>query len=145
MIMKHFTSESQLNLFLQPSKSVKSLTTALELVYDQIDLNGGFENGKVPKDAIVTTTNTSWETNIFLPNSNDDKVPVRKVRIRENVSNAVQLSDFMNKYVNPKNNHHVIIYQTLDGQLKEKIVSFWEAVKRLRKQDPLYQLPSHER
>ena len=116
-----------------------------ELVYDQIDLNGGFENGKVPKNALVTTTNTGWETNIFLPNSNGDKVPVRKVRIRENVSNAVQLSDCINKYVNPRNNHHVMIYQTLDGQFKEKIVSFWEAVKRLRKQDPLYQLPSDGR
>ena len=38
-----------------------------------------------------------------------------------------------------------MIYQTLDGQFKEKIVSFWEAVKRLRKQDPLYQLPSDGR
>mgnify|MGYP001363269079 CR=1 FL=1 len=137
-------------------KPIKSLLTAKqvskivdhsvrELVYDQIDLNGGFENGKVPKNTLVTTTDTGWETNIFLPNSNGDKVPVRKVRIRENVGNAVQLSNSINKYVNPRKNHHVVIYQTLDGQLNEKIISFWEAVKRLRKQDPLYQLPSDER
>jgi CRISPR-associated endonuclease Csn1 len=67
---------------------------------------------------------------------------VRKVRIRENVSNAVQLSDGMNKYVNPRNNHHVMIYKTLDGKFKEQIVTFWEAVKRLRNQDSVYQLPS---
>lgn len=137
-------------------KSIKSLVTAKqvskivdnsirELVYDQIDLNGGFKNGKVPKNTLVTTTDTGWETNIFLPNSNGDKVPVRKVRIRENVGNAIQLSNKMNKYVNPRKNHHVVIYKTFDGQFKEKIVSFWEAVKRLRNQDPLYKLPSDGR
>jgi CRISPR-associated endonuclease Csn1 len=119
-------------------KPIKSLTTAKqvskivdhnirELIYDHIDLNGGFENGKIPRNALTTSTDTGWETNIFLPNRNGDKVPVRKVRIRENVSNAVQLSDGVNKYVNPRNNHHVMIYETLDGKFKEHIVSFWEA------------------
>jgi CRISPR-associated endonuclease Csn1 len=137
-------------------KPIKSLTTAKqvskivdhsvkELIYDHIDLYGGFENGKIPRNALTTLTDTGWETNIFLPNRNGDKVPVRKVRIRENVSNAVQLSEGMNKYVNPRNNHHVLIYKTLDGQFKEHIVSFWEAVKRLRNQDPVYQLPSDGR
>lgn len=134
-------------------KPIKSLTTAKqvskivdhsvkELIYDHIDLNGGFENGKIPRNALTTLTETGWETNIFLPNRNGDKVPVRKVRIRENVSNPVQLSDGMNKYVNPRNNHHVMIYKTLDGKFKEQIVTFWEAVKRLRNQDSVYQLPS---
>ncbi len=137
-------------------KPIKSLTTAKqvskivdhnvrELIYDHIDLNGGFENGKIPRNALTTSTDTGWETNIFLPNRNGDKVPVRKVRMRENVSNAVQLSDGMNKYVNPRNNHHVMIYKTLDGQYKEHIVSFWEAVKRLRNNDPVYQLPDDGR
>jgi CRISPR-associated endonuclease Csn1 len=116
-----------------------------ELIYDHIDLYGGFENGKIPRNALTTLTDTGWETNIFLPNRNGDKVPVRKVRIRENVSNAVQLNEGINKYVNPRNNHHVLIYKTLDGQFKEHIVSFWEAVKRLRNQDPVYQLPSDGR
>ena len=134
-------------------KPIKSLTTAKqvskivdhnirELIYDHIDLNGGFENGKIPKNALITATDTGWETNIFLPNRNGDKVPVRKVRIREHVGNAVQLSPGMNKYVNPRNNHHVMIYKTADGHFKEHIVSFWEAVKRLRNHAPLYQLPN---
>jgi CRISPR-associated endonuclease Csn1 len=137
-------------------KPIKSLTTAKqvskivdhsvrELIYDHIDLNGGFENGKIPRNTLTTSTDTGWETNIFLPNRNGDKVPVRKVRIRENVGNAVQLSDGVNKYVNPRKNHHVMIYETLDGKFKEHIVSFWEAVKRLRNHDPIYQLPSDGR
>ena len=137
-------------------KSLKSLTTAKqvnkivdpairELVYDQIDLHGGFENGKIPKNALTKTSDTGWETNVFLPNSNGDKVPVRKVRMRENVSNAVQLTKGVNKYVNPRKNHHVMIYITLDGEFKEEIISFWEAVKRIRNKESLYQLPSDGR
>lgn len=116
-----------------------------ELVYDQIDLCGGFKNGKVPPKVLYSTTPTGWETKVFLPNKRGDKVPVRKVRVREKVGNAVQLSEGQNKYVNPRNNHHVLVYQTLDGKLQEDLVTFWEAVRRIRKQEPMYQLPSDGR
>ncbi len=112
-----------------------------ELVYDQIDLCGGFVNGKVPKNALYSHTDTGWETNIFLPNKLGDKVPVRSVRMRENVGNAVQLSEGKNKYVNPRNNHHVLIYQSIDNTYQEHVVTFWEAVRRIRDSEPLYQLP----
>lgn len=137
-------------------KPINSLTTAKqvskivdysirELIYDQIDLCGGFSNGKIPKNALITLTKTGWETNIFLPNKRGDKVPVRSVRMRENVSNAVQLSEGTNKYVNPRNNHHVLIYQTIDNKFQEQVVPFWESVKRIRNKQPLYQLPSDGR
>lgn len=137
-------------------KPINSLTTAKqvskvvdqsirELIYDQIDLCGGFINGKIPKNALSKQTEYGWETTIFLPNKRGDKVPVRKVRIRENVSNAVQLTPEQNKYVNPRNNHHVMIYQSLDNVYQENIVSFWEAVRRVRNKEPLYQLPDDGR
>lgn len=137
-------------------KPVNTLTTAKqvskivdhgirELVYDQIDLCGGFINGKIPKNALITPTDSGWETKVFLPNKKGDKVPVRKVRMRENVSNAVQLTAGQNKYVNPRNNHHVLVYQTLENTVKENIVSFWEAVRRIRNKEPLYKLPPDAR
>lgn len=116
-----------------------------ELVYDQIDLCGGFINGKVPKNALSTPTDKGWETNVFLPNKRGDKVPVRSVRMRENVSNAVQLQEGVNKYVNPRNNHHVVVYKTIDNAYNEHIVSFWEVVRRIRNKEPMYQLPSDGR
>lgn len=116
-----------------------------ELVYDQIDLCGGFKNGKVPKKALFTSTPTGWETKVFLPNKRGDKVPVRKVRLQEKVGNAVQLSEGQNKYVNPRNNHHVLVYQSLDGVYQEDVVSFWEAVRRIRTKEPMYQLPKDGR
>lgn len=116
-----------------------------EIVYDQVDLCGGFVKGRIPKNALTTPTKTGWETTVFLPNRRGDKVPVRSVRIRENVSNAVQLQEGVNKYVNPRKNHHVVVYQTLENTLDEDIVSFWEAVRRVRNNEPLYQLPSEGR
>jgi CRISPR-associated endonuclease Csn1 len=116
-----------------------------ELVYDQIDLCGGFQNGKVPKKALFASTPTGWETKVFLPNKRGDKVPVRKVRLQEKVGNAVQLSEGQNKYVNPRKNHHVLVYQTLDGVYQEDVVSFWEAVRRIRTKEPMYQLPKDGR
>jgi len=137
-------------------KKINSLATAKqvskivddgvrELVYDQIDLCGGFINGKIPKNALTTPTDTGWETNVFLPNKRGDKVPVRSVRIRENVSNAVQLHEGVNKYVNPRNNHHVVVYKTIDNAYNEHIVSFWEVVRRIRNKEPMYQLPADGR
>jgi len=69
----------------------------------------------------------------------------RSVRMRENVSNAVQLQEGVNKYVNPRNNHHVVVYKTIDNAYNEHIVSFWEVVRRIRNNEPMYQLPSDGR
>lgn len=78
-----------------------------------------------------------------LPNKNGDRVPIKKVRIRENLGNTEMLkpSENMNQYVNPRNNHHVMIYKNNDGQLKESIVTLWEAAERKNQGNSVYQLP----
>ena len=136
-------SINRLNTAKQVSKIVDS--SIRELVYDQIDLCGGFVNGKIPKNALAIPNKKGWETKIFLPNKRGDKVPVRRVRIRESLSNAVQLNEGKNIHVNPRNNHHVLIYQTTDNKFQEHMVTFWEAVRRIRNQEPLYQLPADGR
>ena len=72
-----------------------------------------------------------------------DRVPIKKVRIRENIGNAEMLKPSKNikQYVNPRNNHHVLIYKDEEGQLKEQIVTLWEAVERKNQGDPIYKLP----
>lgn len=135
--LSHFTTAKQISKIADP--------VIKELIYDQVDLCGGFVNGKIPKDALTMPTKTGWETKVFLPNKRGDSVPVRKVRVRENVSNAVQLTEGDNKYVNPRNNHHVLVYLTHQSQYEEEIVTFWEAVRRIRQKEPLYQLPEDGR
>lgn len=132
-----------LNTAKQVSKIVDD--SIRELVYDQIDLCGGFVNGRIPKHTLFMPNEMGWETKIFLPNKRGDKVPVRSVRMREKVSNAVQLSKGNNIYVNPRNNHHVLIYRTIDNEIQEHVVTFWEAVQRIRKGEPIYQLPADGR
>lgn len=79
-----------------------------------------------------------------LPNKNGAPVPIKKVRIKEEIGNAEILYKDINKYVNPRNNHHVLIYRNFEGEYKEDVVTFWEAVERRKQQNPLYQLPSED-
>jgi CRISPR-associated endonuclease Csn1 len=78
---------------------------------------------------------------LFLPNRKGEPVPVKKVRFKEVISNAVQLKDDMNQWVNPYNNHHVVIYEDYNGDLKEQVVSFWDVIERQNQGDAIYKLP----
>ncbi|MDP2088338.1 MAG: type II CRISPR RNA-guided endonuclease Cas9 [Flavobacteriaceae bacterium] len=75
-----------------------------------------------------------------LKNKNGEPVPIKKVRIREEMNNAQQVKE-INQFVNPRNNHHVLIYKNENEQLKESVVSFWEAVEREKQNQEMYQLP----
>lgn len=75
---------------------------------------------------------------IFLPNKKGDPVPVLKVRIREELGNAVFIG---RGWVNPKNNHHAVIYRDFNNKLKDTIVTFWEAVERKKLRHPMFQIP----
>ncbi|MCD6556629.1 MAG: hypothetical protein J7K64_05485 [Bacteroidales bacterium] len=84
-----------------------------------------------------------------LPNKNGERVPIKKVRVKENLGNMMQLKDKkvfaekkgedveLNQYVNPRNNHHVAIYKNSEGELFEKVVTFWEAVERKKERLPV--------
>ena len=91
----------------------------------------------VPSDAFFK----DGKYTIKLPNKNGEDVPVTKVRMREEIGNARKLKNDLNQYVNPRNNHHVMIYKDKKDELKENIVSFWDVVQRLKRKEPIYQLP----
>lgn len=114
---------------------------AIQKADPNIDLNKSF---KVPNHAFFEYDEETKQKKplVFLPNKNGDPIPVKKVRIRENIGNAVQLKDGINQYVNPRNNHHVVIYRNKEGDLDEQVVTFWEAVERKRQNQPVFQLPS---
>lgn len=94
----------------------------------------------IPADAFFK----EGEPRLFLPpnpKKGGNPVPVKKVRVREEIGNARQLKAGVNQYVNPRNNHHVLIYQDKNGELKESIVSFWDVVNREKDGQLKYQLP----
>lgn len=84
-----------------------------------------------------------------LPNKNGERVPIKKVRIKETIGNATLLkgrktfsekqNEFVefNQYVNPRNNHHVAIYENEKGDLVEEIVTLWETVERRKNNLPV--------
>lgn len=92
---------------------------------------------KIPKDAFIT----DGEWRLFLPNKRGEPVPIKKVRIKENLGKAAQLKSDLNQWVNPRNNHHVLIYKDYDGNLKEDVVQFWTVVERILQGGSIYQLP----
>jgi CRISPR-associated endonuclease Csn1 len=134
-------------------KPIDSLTTEkqLEKVVDEavrllirkrIQVLGGFSNGKIPTNTFFTVDeNGVKHPQIFLPNKNGNPVPVLKVRMKENFSGAEKLKDTVNQWVNPRNNHHVLIYKDENDNLQEEVVTFWTVVERKRKGFSVYQLP----
>jgi len=103
---------------------------------DEYNIDSG-KSYNVPADAFFR----DGKPRIFLPNKRGEPVPVRKVRIMEEIGNAVQLKQNLNKYVNPRNNHHVMIYEDNNGNLREEVVTLWEAVNRKVNAMPVYKLP----
>ncbi len=116
--------------------------TIKQLIFKRIHVLGGFLKGKIPKETFFTVDDNGIKLpQIFLPNKNGNPVPVLKIRMRENIGGAEQLKDNINQWVNPRNNHHVLIYKDEQENLKEEVVAFWTVVERKRKGLPVYQLP----
>jgi len=117
--------------------------TIKQLIFKRIQNLDGFVKGKIPANTFFVVDEESIkQPQIFLPNENGNPVPVLKVRMKENFSGAEKLKDNINQWVNPRNNHHVLIYKDEDNNLKEDVVTFWTVVERKRKGFPVYQLPA---
>ncbi|MDP3313501.1 type II CRISPR RNA-guided endonuclease Cas9 [Lutibacter sp.] len=116
--------------------------TIKNLILKQVNVMGGYVKGNVPDNAFfIVDENGIKQPQIFLPNKNGNPVPVLKVRMKENIGGAEQLKDNTNQWVNPRNNHHVLIYKDINDDLNEEIVTFWTAVERKRQKQEVYQLP----
>lgn len=134
-------------------KPIESLETAKQidkvvddairlLILKRINELGGFVKDKVPANTFfIVNENGLKQPQIFLPNKNGAPVPILKVRMKENIGGAEKLKDKINQWVNPRNNHHVLIYKDEKGNLKEDVVTFWTVVERKRTGQAAYQLP----
>jgi len=134
-------------------KAIDSLTTEKQLdkvvdesikqlIRKRIQELGGFVKGNIPVNTFfLVDENGVKQPQIFLPNKNGAPVPVLKVRMKENIGGAEKLKNKVNQWVNPRNNHHVLIYKDQKGNLKEEVVTFWTVVERKRTGQSAYQLP----
>lgn len=78
---------------------------------------------------------------IQLSNKSGDPVPVKKVRVRETISRAERLKDGINQFVDPYDNHHLIVYRNNEGELDIEVVTFWETVELQNQNQPVFRLP----
>jgi len=113
-----------------------------KLILERVNKLGGFQNkDKIPDGTFFTTDETGNRVpQIFLPNKNGDPVPIKKIRICETINGAERLKE-LNQYVNPRNNHHILIYEKSDGTLEKEVISKWVAIERRKQNSPVFQLP----
>lgn len=129
---------------LETSKQIEKVVdeTTRKLILKRVNELGGFIKDKVPANTFfIVDENGIKQPQIFLPNKNGQPVPILKLRMKENIGGAEKLKENVNQWVNPRNNHHVLIYKDEKGDLKEDVVTFWTVVERKRKGFPVYQLP----
>lgn len=129
---------------LQTAKHIDKVVdeTIRFLILKKVQELGGFVKDKVPANTFfIIDENGIKHPQIFLPNKNGESVPILKVRMKENFSGAEKLKDNLNQWVNPRNNHHVLIYKDEKDNLKEEVVTFWTVVERKRTGEPIYKLP----
>lgn len=118
--------------------------TIKQLIFKRIHVLGGFIKGKIPPETFfVVDENGIKQPQIFLPNKNGNPVPVKKVRIKEPMNKAKQLKLNKNQFVNPRNNHHVLVYEKKNGNLEKEVVSFWEVVERKKQKMNVFSLPNN--
>ena len=109
---------------------------------DAVEAAGGFSGDSIPNKAFFSKNDEGYSIpKVFMTNTKGDNVPIKKVRIREMLSGVVQVKNGENQYVNLRNNHHVLIYLNQSHEYCEHVVTFWEAVRRFRFGEPVFQLP----
>lgn len=85
---------------------------------------------KIPKSV--------FENQIFMP---DGKTPIKKVRICESSSTMFALyNDNKRKvFVEPENNHHIAIFEDVNGKRDSVVTTLFEAVQRKRRKESIIQ------
>ncbi|RAR74106.1 type II CRISPR RNA-guided endonuclease Cas9 [Flavobacterium aciduliphilum] len=116
--------------------------TIRNLIFKRVNEMGGFDKDKIPANTFfIVDENGVKQPQIFLPNKNGKQVPILRVRIQETINKAKQLKNNSNQFVNPRNNDHVLIYETIEGKLEKDVVSFWEVVERKKQGIDKIKLP----
>lgn len=147
--MRNFNGEEAFHV----RKPIENLTTKKHidkvvdeairlLILKRVDELGGFVKDNIPANTFfIVDENGLKQPQLFLPNKNGAPVPIKKVRMKENIGGAERLKEDINQYVNPRNNHHVLIYKDENDNLNEEVVTFWTVVERKRLNQPVFQLP----
>lgn len=84
----------------------------------------------------VNDDNTK-ESILLLPNKNGAKIPIKKIRVAENIGNAETIDKDQTKWVDPRNNHHIALYKDDNDNYYEEVVTFWVASQRALQGEPI--------
>ena len=100
------------------------------------EINPDKKGGSIPKEI--------WTKPLYLPTKQNGRIPIKKVRITEELGNAEVLCDRENKpytAVDPGSNHHVEIIEVIDSKGNKKregvMVTMFQAVRRKMSGEPV--------
>ena len=115
----------------------KIIEDAIKKANPKIDLSKKYD---VPDNTFFKTDDKGIKHPlVFLPNQNGEPIPIKKVRLKEVSSNAVKLktNKEVNQWVEPGENHHIVIYEKENGKRDGIIVPFWVAVETKKEKLPV--------
>lgn len=128
-------------------KSVKDLTSiskiadagTREILKELIESQGNVidKKGKIKSEWLAKGD----DYKAVMPSSESRGNPIKKVRIRENLGNAVQWHEGINQFVNPHNNYAIVVYKNTKGEFREYEVQFWDAIRAVLSGKSPYNLP----
>jgi CRISPR-associated endonuclease Csn1 len=129
--------------------NLKSITKKTDIEKKQKDIN------KLKTSITKIVEEILQEETFFMPNegkrqkrmnkfnSEDlrNPVPIKKVRIKKVLSKNERVNSRIEQYVNPGNNHHVLLFENENKDLKDDIVTFWEVIGRAKENNDIVKLP----
>ncbi|MFT6963891.1 MAG: CRISPR-associated endonuclease Csn1 [Flammeovirgaceae bacterium] len=127
--------------FDKKSQVEKIVDSTTKEIVEKVLVDAGLDLEKyksIPKEVLYGfDKNSNYVTKVFMPNANGNRIPIKKIRIKEVSGTAQSLKSNVNQWVKPGNNHLMAVYQDEEGNYYPKIITFWEAVKSKTQDEPI--------
>jgi CRISPR-associated endonuclease Csn1 len=93
-------------------------------------------NGKEGKIKFIVPSGAFAEK-LWMPNRKDLQIEIKNIRVHDRANNRVEIREGSGAYVSPANNHHIVIFETLEGKRDAESVTLLEAANRKNRKEPV--------
>jgi CRISPR-associated endonuclease Csn1 len=122
-------------------KDLRSLSPAMihkiaDPVIRQLVLNRLAQFGVNTSEKFTIPPN-AFTAPLYMPTKSGVQIQIKKVRIHDVGSNKIEIRPGV--FVDPGNNHHIVIFQKSNGKRDGDVVSLYEATRRRKNGEPVVQ------
>lgn len=123
-IRKDLRSLSAAMILKIADKTIRQLVIERLEQFGVVDVSGKFT---IPAGAFAEP--------FYMPTKSGVKIEIKKVRIHDVGSNKIEIRPDV--FVDPGNNHHIVIFQKPNGKRDGNVVSLYEATQRRKRGEPV--------